>query len=481
MKKTGLCCLVALLLSGCQVESTDNSPTTQPPTTGNNTTGNNTSGTNTGGGTVDPAPACSLVDQHQQFAQLFTLPQQSQSGSSSTGIYYEIGTATPPTDVTSPTQSLKSLMLDVRSITDRWSFVREASLDKDLYAALHQSLGARWELVEDASSTANAPVFRQELRVLYVYPGSPAYNAGLRRGMTVTHINGLQIPLYTPSTQTPDPQQDIFDAQLAALLEGNQVQLTTLGGLMTAVRPAVAQSYSPIEFPLNATAPYTLSDGRKVGYFYLDAFYASESNYVWAFNRLRQQGVTELIIDLRNNSGGRVVDAHLLAQLIVGSSRDGMVFNSLEFNAYHTSKNEQQTFNLSSFSNDVQNVALHFNQIVFLTSGKTASSSELLINGLRPYINTVVIGDNTAGKPYGMMPVDICGNIAYPISFINLNANHQPIPTSGLPTTRGCEIPDIPDVNRPLGYIGDINNSNDGEPLLERALNYLDKGGCFAF
>lgn len=462
MQKTGLCCLMALVLSGCQVESTDN----------NNQTG---ATPGTGNSTTPPPLSCSLADQHQQLARLLTVPTVAQDTDSSQGIYYELGTVLP-VDSQPSTLSLPKLMLQVRPNSDEWSRVSTRTLDSDPYAALHQSLGMRWEPIADASSTA--------LRVLYVYPGSPAALAGVQRGMTISQINGLPVPEYIPTLLPVSPDLDLqyesFQDQVTALLEGSTTRLTTVDGDLTAVRPATVQSYSPVFLPAGAQSPYILSDGRKVGYFYLDAFYATEASLVWLFNRLRAQGVTELVIDLRNNGGGRVDNAHLLAQLIVGSNYQGSLFNRLEFNPWHNSKTASQTFNLSAFSSDVQNAALQLNQVVFLTSKRTASASELLINGLAPHIKTVVIGEASAGKPYGMMPVEICGNTVFPISFINLNANLAPIPTTGVNTGHGCSIPDIADVNRPLGYIGSASDSNDGEVMLERALNYLDKGGCFA-
>ena len=39
--------------------------------------------------------------------------------------------------------------------------------------------------------------------------------------------------------------------------------------------------------------------------------------------------------------------------------------------------------------------------MIVLTSGTTASASELVINGLKPYMDVVVIGENTFGKFYG--------------------------------------------------------------------------------
>jgi hypothetical protein len=45
--------------------------------------------------------------------------------------------------------------------------------------------------------------------------------------------------------------------------------------------------------------------------------------------------------------------------------------------------------------------SLNLNKIYILTSKSTASASELVINGLKPYINVVQIGDVTTGKNVG--------------------------------------------------------------------------------
>src|SRR5690606_25817068 len=45
--------------------------------------------------------------------------------------------------------------------------------------------------------------------------------------------------------------------------------------------------------------------------------------------------------------------------------------------------------------------SLNLHQVHILTSPSTASASELVINGLRPYINVIQIGETTTGKNVG--------------------------------------------------------------------------------
>ncbi|MGX7836101.1 S41 family peptidase, partial [Campylobacter fetus subsp. venerealis] len=48
---------------------------------------------------------------------------------------------------------------------------------------------------------------------------------------------------------------------------------------------------------------------------------------------------------------------------------------------------------------------LNLNKVVFITSRGSASASELVINSLMPYLEIVLVGDNTFGKPVGSFPL----------------------------------------------------------------------------
>ncbi len=64
-------------------------------------------------------------------------------------------------------------------------------------------------------------------------------------------------------------------------------------------------------------------------------------------------------------------------------------------------------------------------QVYVLTSGGTASSSELLMNALRGIdVNVIQIGSTTMGKPYGFAPEQNCGTMYYTIQFKSANENN---------------------------------------------------------
>jgi carboxyl-terminal processing protease len=51
-----------------------------------------------------------------------------------------------------------------------------------------------------------------------------------------------------------------------------------------------------------------------------------------------------------------------------------------------------------NFQSEPNNIGSNLNRVFVLTSNGTASASELVINGLKPYMNVITIGENTAGK-----------------------------------------------------------------------------------
>jgi C-terminal processing protease CtpA/Prc len=55
----------------------------------------------------------------------------------------------------------------------------------------------------------------------------------------------------------------------------------------------------------------------------------------------------------------------------------------------------------SATSYPVQNVGSNLQRIFFLTGSNTASASEMVINGLKPFLPCVLVGDTTVGKNVG--------------------------------------------------------------------------------
>ncbi len=105
-------------------------------------------------------------------------------------------------------------------------------------------------------------------------------------------------------------------------------------------------------------------------------------------------------------------------------------------------------------------------KLYVLTGPRTCSASELIINGLSPYLPVIQIGATTCGKPYGFQPIDICGNTYSAVQFSTRNSLGQGGYTSGLAPT--CAVAD--DYTSAPGDVA--------EPLTAAALTHLQTGAC---
>jgi carboxyl-terminal processing protease len=103
---------------------------------------------------------------------------------------------------------------------------------------------------------------------------------------------------------------------------------------------------------------------------------------------------------------------------------------------------------------------------VVIASRSTASASELVINGMDPHVQVVIVGDDTFGKPVGQVGLEFCEKILRPTAFQTLNADDFGDYFFGLPVD--CAAPD--DLDVAVGA--------DNDPNIEAALSYLDTGGC---
>jgi C-terminal processing protease CtpA/Prc len=145
---------------------------------------------------------------------------------------------------------------------------------------------------------------------------------------------------------------------------------------------------------------------HKIGYLMYNGFFADYDNQLNdAFGTLKSQGATELVLDLRYNSGGSVLTATRLASMITGQYT-GKIFAKQQWNAkinsYFEANNPDALKN--NFADKIGSTAinsLNLTTIYILTTKSSASASELVINGLKPYMKVVQIGDVTTGKNVG--------------------------------------------------------------------------------
>ena len=148
----------------------------------------------------------------------------------------------------------------------------------------------------------------------------------------------------------------------------------------------------------------------KVGYLMFNQFaqgFDDDLNEI--FSDFKVGGINELILDLRYNGGGLVSTAVNLSGMITGQF-NGQVFTKYLWNKklmtyLNANEDRYASWLGENFTNQLAEGgainSLNLNKVYIITSERSASSSELVINGLDPYIDVVQVGDNTYGKNVG--------------------------------------------------------------------------------
>uniref|UniRef100_UPI003217A461 S41 family peptidase n=1 Tax=uncultured Draconibacterium sp. TaxID=1573823 RepID=UPI003217A461 len=228
--------------------------------------------------------------------------------------------------------------------------------------------------------------------VEYVYPETPAAVAGIKRGDIFVEMNGAPI--------TDDNYTDLLYSDNISVtfgvLEGETIVSDTSINLSSA------------ELNLN---PVLISNvvehsGHKIGYLFYAQFIQNYNSYIdKALANMRNQQVTDLVIDLRYNRGGDIWAAqHLcsaVAPLSVVDQNSVLVKYYWNNQIQEILENGQIMDDLEVYFNKDVSIKLGLNNIHILTGSKTASASELTIAGLSPYMNLTTVGDTTHGKYTG--------------------------------------------------------------------------------
>src|SRR5205085_9218900 len=134
-----------------------------------------------------------------------------------------------------------------------------------------------------------------------------------------------------------------------------------------------------------------------------------------AISTFAQQGATELVLDLRYNGGGDVATSRDLGSLVAGARVAGQLFAALRYNDKNQARNSDYRFTAPTAS------IPSLTRVFIIASGNTASASELVINGLKPFMDVVLVGETTYGKPYGFEPFSYCGTTYNAVNFDVLN------------------------------------------------------------
>ena len=321
--------------------------------------------------------------------------------------------------------------------------------------------------------------------VRYVLPNTSAEAEGIMRGMFFTEVDA------TPLTVTAD---DVLTDETRQLLAQTSYTLTlaesTPDGIAETGQTISLTKEEYTENPIFITKTFDNIAGQKVGYLMYNSFTSNfDDKLNAAFADFKSEGVNALVLDLRYNGGGSVRTATDLAAMITGQF-PGELFSSQVYNpqiqaALEAQDSEQlkNYFNTTISDNKTPINSLNLNKVYVITSDGTASASELVINGLDPYIDVRQVGDTTVGK--FQASVTFYDSEAPNFNRQGANPNHfyaiQPLilTTANADGTTGFVQglnPEVPLEERvsTYGVLGDEN-----EPLLKAALDEIRGGRSF--
>jgi carboxyl-terminal processing protease len=332
---------------------------------------------------------------------------------------------------------------------DRFSFINTAAADQAFFG----------EGKFEGFGFSSRFVAGNDLRLTRVFEDSPAFRAGLRRGQRIVALNGRSIA----EIQAAEGVNAVFD------LSPLDFAMRPVGGnadgsddfSRTIIRDIV--TIDPVPKARVITDPNGLRP--PVGYMELATFISTADAKMDAvFADFLQQGVKDVILDLRYNGGGLVSTAELLADFLGGDIAQNLVYSRTVFNELRAPANNTTEFF------DRRGSSIDLFRLVVIASGSTASASELVINGMDPFAangaGVWIVGADTFGKPVGQVGLEFCEKILRPTAFQTLNALDFGDYFFGLPVD--CAAPD--DLDVPVGA--------DNDPNIEAALSYLDTGGC---
>nr|WP_316644474.1 S41 family peptidase [uncultured Roseateles sp.] len=327
---------------------------------------------------------------------------------------------------------------------DRWSYV-ETTASHDQFFGEGRSLG--YGLAVGGIELRGRP--DEPLHVRYIEPRSPAAAAGLQRGDILLSLNGVSsaevITRDDFSALTPKAAGDVLKLQVRNAAGDRTVSVTASVFDLT---------------PVSASQVLRSAAGKTTGYLLLKDFISQASTPLdAAFGQFKAAGVTELVLDLRYNGGGLVSVARDLASYIGGQAARGGVFATLKYSDKRQSQN-------SNFNFEQPSTGLTLSRVFVLSGQRTCSASELVINGLKPFVQVVQIGDTSCGKPVGFVPKAQCGNTFNAVNFESVNAAGAGRYWDGLAPT--CRVADA--FTRALG--------DPTEALTAAALSYADSGAC---
>ncbi len=304
-----------------------------------------------------------------------------------------------------------------------YSYMSESSLTRVIGSHVF-SYGIEYLLYEFDDGTAL-------LRVLYVARGSVAEQAGIRRGDWISRIGDEEVSsgnyrrAQNGGALTLTVGQRDYDASGDWDWCPGSPYVVTLSAATLLENSPVYVAAGPDRLGIPGVAYLAYHEFNSGPGGFEDKQFDNELKE--AFADFKSQNVQELILDLRYNPGGYTECCRLLSSLIVPQSGLGDVFAIYRYNASRQEAHESPQTQYFMESEEVSGSHLDLYRLWVIIGMHTASSSELLINSLIPYLEVLTVGSTSEGKNVGSYEIASAqyGLSLYPITFQTYNRQNE--------------------------------------------------------
>jgi len=286
-----------------------------------------------------------------------------------------------------PEDFFESLIFNRQSV-DFWSWIVDDFIElENSFQGISKSNGVDFGLVGISGSNDIFGFVR------LILPNSDATDKNIKRGDIIIRVNGTQL--------TRDNFRELlFSDNDSYTLDLAKIENNTI------VPTGVSVDLTKFEYTENPVflTKVIEENGHKIGYIMYNGFTSNFDNDLNnAFLKLKNEGVTDLILDFRYNPGGSVRTAVSLGSMVTGQFK-GELFTKEQWNTKLQTEieNSNPDFLINNFTDRLGNGntinSLGLNKVHVIVTRSSASASELVINGLNPYIDVRLVGEKTVGK-----------------------------------------------------------------------------------
>ena len=278
-------------------------------------------------------------------------------------------------------------------------------------------------------------VEKNVIEVLTPIKESPAETAGILPGDIIVAVDGVEYSGEEMTTASNNIKGE----------EGTTVKLTILRGTET-LEFEITRS----KINTNPVIAETLENN--IGYLEVSSFdEGTAEEFKTKYETIKEQGITSLIIDLRNNGGGLVDEALQIADYIVPKGKELLITVDKNNNEVVEKAEEDVLIDMP---------------IVVLVNENSASASEILAGALKDLDEATLVGTTTYGKGVIQQVLSLRNGSGLKVTVEEYyTPNRNKIDRVGIEPDEKVELPET--VTNPLSV------SAEEDTQLQRAIELL--------